>query len=144
MAPPVHKAIRDPKAFMQVIDGFIQSCTHDDTGKPLDKPILATLEGLSLATGVYHRQRWSEWLEKYSDGKYEGKPQRLIADAIKKVKLFSEQQLKQKCFSSNSGTSLALGKCMFNWIEQQHVKHEHSGGVNLVIGTGVPKPADTD
>jgi len=139
MAPPLHKAIQKPAAFQKAVRAYIKRCTHDDAGNALDKPALATLEGLSLATGVYNKQRWSEWLERYSADKWEGKPERLIADAIKEVKLFSEQQLKQECFRSNKAMALALGKCMHGWVEQQHVKHEHTGGVELSIATGVPK-----
>ena len=139
MAPgKVHSAIADPEAFSAAVDAYIKGCTHNDDGSAKDKPDLATLEALGLATGVYTKELWSRWLTKYEDDKYIDQPQALISQAIKRLKRFSENQLKQECFKSNKAMALALGKCMHGWVEQQHIKHDVKGSVSISVDFGVP------
>lgn len=128
MAPKLHKAIADPKRFAKLVQEYMDECTA--------KEELATIVGLALKLDC-DKGQLSKWAEKYGKP-CEHDPEGLIAHAYKKVKAFGEQQLTQKCYSKNAAMSLALGKCMFGWVEQQHVKHEHSGGVTIAVATGVP------
>ena len=137
MAPPLHKAIQDPRKFAAMVDRYIETCLiKDDSGKD----DLISLVGLALSIGCDKDSllRWSQ-----EDALLEHDPGRSIYGAIKKAKLASEQQLQRSCYKDRNAMSLALAKCMYGYVEQQHVKHEHAGGLQLVVSTGVPSP-DTD
>jgi len=129
MAAQLHKAIKSPQGFADSVDKYIEHCKASEE--------LATIVGLSLALDC-DKGQLSKWLDKYSKPN-EHDSKGLIAHAIKRVKAYSEHQLTQECFKKNKAMALALGKCMHGWVEQQHVKHEHTGGVELSIATGVPK-----
>jgi len=133
MAPALHKAIASPKGFAKSIDKFIQACK--------DKEELATIVGLALALEC-NKDSLNRWADKYSQVT-EHDPHLLIYGALKKVKDFGEWQLTQKCYTKNAAMSLALGKCMFGWVEQQHVKHEHSGGISVSVASNIPGPLAT-
>jgi len=133
MAPPLHKAIQDARKFADKVDKYIAQClVKDDSGKDT----LITMAGLALhmACDKESLVRWSK-----SDALLKHDPQRFIYNALKKAKASSEQQLAQDCYRNRNAMSLALAKCMYGYVEQQHVKHEHTGGVELSIATGVPK-----
>ena len=128
MAPPLHKAIQDPKKFSRSIDAFIKQCE--------DREELATIVGLALFLGC-DKDSLNRWVEKYSEVT-EHDPDRHIYGALKKVKAYGESQLQQKCYSKNAAMSLALGKCMFGWVEQQHVKVDAKVAGDITVVTGVP------
>ena len=67
---------------------------------------------------------------------------KLVYDSIKLALTKGERQLSRKIYNSKTSTQgLAfLGRVKYGWQEPQSIKHEHTGGVNLVINTGVPKP----
>jgi len=135
MAPPLHKAIKSPQRFAELVDGYVQQCLiKDDKGKDS----LITVCGLALALDC-DKGQISKWLAKYEEPT-EHDPDCLIAHAIKRAKAHSEHQLQQDCYKSRNSVSLALAKCMYGYVEQQHtIKHEVSGDVRISIDFGVPE-----
>ena len=138
MAPPLHKAIQSPAGFSTSVDAYIAAClVKDDSGKDT----LITMAGLSLALAC-DKESLVRWTEKYgpnSDGDaLLHDPDRQIYNALKRAKQHSEQQLQQDCYRNRNAMSLALAKCMYGYVEQQHIKHDVKGSVSISVDFGVP------
>ena len=134
MAPPLHKAIQKPAAFADKVDKYIAQClVKDDSGKDT----LISLVGLALYIGCDKDSllRWSK-----HDALLEHDSKRLIYGAIKRAKQHSEIQLQNDCYKNRNAMSLALAKCMYGYVETQHIKNEHSGGVEINVTSAIPKP----
>ena len=135
MAPPLHKAIQKPARFAELVDAYVNACLiRDDAGKDT----LITMAGLALHLGC-DKDSLLNWVDRYAEAT-EHDPQCLIFGALKKAKAASEQQLEQECYRNKNAMALALGKCMYGWVEQQHVKVNHTGGVQVVVASAIPQP----
>ena len=133
MAPPLHEAIASPKRFAAQADKYIAKCLEKDEK---GKDTLITMVGLALHMKC-DKQSLLNWIERYEKATVHD-PDRLIFGAIKKAKAASELQLQQDMYSNRNAMSLALAKCMYGYVETQHVKVDANVSGSLTVCTGVP------
>ena len=130
MAPPLHKVIKTPEQFANMVMDFIAECKA--SGKTPYK------QRFCLDNGI-NKEQLSRWKNKYSEVT-EHDPQLLICQAIKSMELASEvQQLDRLDSNSSCSNAMFLLKAQHGYIEQEKVKHEVTGGISIEIATGVPK-----
>ena len=137
MAAKLHRSIQDPKRFALLVDDYIKQCLQkDDNGKDT----LISMVGLALHLGC-DKDSILRWVDVYKEPSGHD-PDCLIYGAIKRAKHASEHQLQQDCYQNRNAMSLALAKCMFGYVEAQHIKHDVQGNVAISVATGVPSATD--
>ena len=131
MAPPLHKLIQSPEQFAAMVTAFIADCN--------DKSVAPYKQRFTLAQGIGSNQL-HKWGVKYSEPTAHD-PTCIIGRAIKGLADANElHQLDRLDKSSSNTNAMFLLKCQHSYVEQQHIKHEHTGNVSIGIATGVPEP----
>ena len=130
--PKMHKYTKDPQLLKRDIEAYLSERVQAEK--------TPHMIGMAIALGI-HRQRLHDWIETYSEERWRDKPQAVIPDILKIAKQACEGGLlDQVLHSSKPVGAMFVLKSNYGYIESQHVKHEHSGGVQLVVATGVPSP----
>ena len=124
-----HKLISPPENLGRAVDEFIKSCT--------ERGVYPYVTRFALEHGI-HKDTLSEWARKHKKSGYD--PDGHIARAVKRLRDANELELLDKLGKSKADSNaMFLLKCNHGYVEEQHVKHEHTGGVTIEVNTGVPE-----
>ena len=132
MARDLHPLVRDGEKLTKTVDQFIADCAAKGVS-PFKQRFC--LEHKIPAEYI------SRWIERFSEGG--SNPDPVKHQALKRLEQASElRQLDRLDASSSCQNAMFLLKSQHGYVEQQHVKHEHSGNVAISVATGVPSATD--